>query len=159
MSMSKKTLVLITSMSKLWTYRIPLAVKGEYRTTLTRETAIDMSNRLGASPTDLIIVYLPPRCGSLSALEFAEVQEWDAQTVYFGEHQGLFLPFPYTAAGLATARITAERLQNAAECALGVPLPKDMGDEENIIAYGVDTGKNGDEYAYYITSRLRVKVR
>lgn len=157
MSMSGKTLVLITSMSKLWTHRIPLAVKDEYGTTLTRETAIDMANRLGASPTDLIIVYLPPRCGCMRVVEFAEVQEVDMQTVYFGEHQGLFLPFPYTAAGLATARIMAERLQSAAECALGVPLP-DMGDGEKIIAYGVDMGKNGEEDAYYITSRLRRKV-
>ena len=157
MPMSEKMLVLITSMSKLWTYRIPLAVKGEYYTTLTRETAIDVSNRLGASPTDLIIVYLPPRCGALSALEFAEVREVDMRTVYFGEHQRLYLPFPYTAAGLATARIMAERLQSAADCALGVPLP-DMGDGENIIAYGVDMGENGKEHAYYITSRLRRKA-
>lgn len=158
MSMSEKTLVLITSMSKLWTYRIPLAVKGEYRTTLTRETAIDMSNRLGASPTDLIIVYLPPRCGSLSALEFAEVQETDMQTVYFGEHQRLFLPFPYTAAGLATARIMAETLQDAAERALDRPMSYARDDGKYILAYGVDAGKNEDERAYYITSRLRREI-
>ena len=158
MSMSEKMLVLITSMSKLWMYRIPLAVKGEYCTTLTRETAIDMANRLGASPTDLIIVYLPPRCGSLSALEFAEVQETDMQTVYFGEHQRLFLPFPYTAAGLATARIMAETLQDAAERALDRSMPYTRDDDKYIVAYGVDAGKNEDERAYYITSRLRRKV-
>ena len=158
MPMSERPLVLITSMSKLWTYRIPLAVKDEYGTTLTRETAIDVSNRLGASPTDLIIVYLPPRCGALSALEFAEVREVDMQTVYFGEHQRLYLPFPYTAAGLATARIMAETLQDAAERALDRPMPYARDDDKYIVAYGVEASKNEDECAYFITSRLRRKI-